>query len=31
MKYPKRSQYKHGCEILNKMTAIGMPDTYCAG
>ena len=20
-----------GCEILNKMAALGMPDTYCAG
>ena len=24
-------EHRIGCEILNKMTALGMPDTYCAG
>ena len=25
------STHRIGCEILNKMAALGMPDTYCAG
>ena len=27
----QRVEHRIGCEILNKMTALGMPDTYCAG
>ena len=27
----QRVEHRVGCEILNKMTALGMPDTYCAG
>ena len=27
----QRVEHRMGCEILNKMTALGMPDTYCAG
>ena len=27
----QRVEHRIGCEILNKMAALGMPDTYCAG
>ena len=27
----QRVEHRIGCEILNKMTGLGMPDTYCAG
>ena len=27
----QRVEHRIGCEILNKMTALGMPDAYCAG
>ena len=27
----QRVEHRIGCEMLNKMTALGMPDTYCAG
>ena len=27
----QRIEHRIGCEILNKMAALGMPDTYCAG
>ena len=27
----QRVEHRIGCEILNKVTALGMPDTYCAG
>ena len=27
----QRVEHRIGCEILNKITALGMPDTYCAG
>ena len=27
----QRVEHRIACEILNKMTALGMPDTYCAG
>ena len=27
----QRVEHRIGCEILTKMTALGMPDTYCAG
>ena len=27
----QRVEHRIGCEILNKMTALGMPDTYCTG
>ena len=27
----QRAEHRIGCEILNKMAALGMPDTYCAG
>ena len=26
-----RVEHRIGCEILNKMAGLGMPDTYCAG
>ena len=25
----QRVEHRIGCEILNKMTAMGMPDSYC--
>jgi hypothetical protein len=27
----QRVEHRIGCEILNKMTALGMPDTHCVG
>ncbi len=27
----QRVEHRIGCEILNKMTGLGMPDIYCAG
>jgi hypothetical protein len=27
----QRVEHRIGCEILNRMTALGMPDTYCVG
>ena len=27
----QRVEHRLGCEILNRMTALGMPDTYCVG
>ena len=27
----QRVEHRIGCEILNKIAALGMPDTYCAG
>lgn len=27
----QRVEHRIGCEILNRMTALGMPDTYCIG
>ena len=27
----QRVEHRIGCEILNKMAVLGMPDTYCAG
>ena len=27
----QRVEHRIGCKILNKMAALGMPDTYCAG